>query len=204
MEEKSNNIRRIPVGEFLKLRKISFLVYMYLQQISYWNSEQQEDHRYIPVESCNKSKTARETGLSRPTVIKVMDELLKEGLVEYKKVNDNYYYILPNIGDYYVLCGFTIGQLRAMFNHLSEPLIRVILFHKSFAIYAKRKGEEEYHVPISYILESIGYSTKSKQVVIECNEVLEGMGVLNIRKVQKFDDEGSAYYTNMYKWTGAL
>lgn len=200
--EKCTTRRRIPIGKFLKLKKINFLVYTYLQQISHWNSTLQENHRYIPFSEINKSKLARELDMSWNTVTKALSNLMKEGLLEIKKTSSATYYILPNVGDYYVLYDYTIRELRAMFKHFSDALIRTLLFHKSYSITAKKNGQQEYSVPLPVILETIGYSPTSKDTIIDCNEALKGVGILQIRKEVYYDDDGRQCMRNYYTYTG--
>ena len=49
----SYNNRRMPTGEYLKMKKVNYIIYAKLQQISLRNPEEQ--HRYVPVSLINKT-----------------------------------------------------------------------------------------------------------------------------------------------------
>lgn len=200
---KTNGLRRVPVGNFLKLKKISFILYVYLQQISYWDKDSNEEHRYIPFTKINKTKITKELSMGRKTLNDNLQYLIDVGLLNIETAKDGCkYYILPNVGDYYVLCDFTIQGLKTLFMHLSEPLLRVFLFHKSYSIYARKNNMKEYSVPITKILECIGYSQNNKKLVIDCNMALQEVGVLDIRKESYFDDDGNVFNRNYYTYKG--
>lgn len=193
--------RRIPMGEFLKLKKQSFLLYAELQQISYWND--QEDHRYLRYYELDKTNTAKKLGMSRPTLdskLKLLEECNMINITT--SSDDTKYIILPNIGDYYVLVDFSIKFMKALMAEKNELLLRVMLFHKSYSEYIKRSsGDKTYSVTLDYIADCVGWSKTHLQNIINTNSILEGFDVIKIEKsYEKSMKNGKLIERNVYTY----
>lgn len=66
------------------LKKITakqWQVYYYLLSISFYNSIAKEDHRYVYKTDFNVSAASKFLGISRPTVYKALENLMRAGLV---------------------------------------------------------------------------------------------------------------------------
>lgn len=171
--------RRVPVGEYLKLKKNSLLLYIYLQKISTWNDG--EKHRYIRECELNKTKMAKELKMTTRSVYDKLKRMEEIGLITYwYKKNGNKedkYIILPQVGDYYTLVDVSLKFVKSILRRCDECLLRVFLFHKSYG----RNGQE-YYPTLQYIAESVGYSPTNLQRIIDCNNILEGFEIIKIRK----------------------
>lgn len=190
-DESNEGLRRIPVGEFLKLKKDSFLLYMALQQMSY--REQGEKERYVLEKSLNFSALRRITGIKHGATMKQKFEQLQiDGFIT--KTVDNQgvtRYILPLVSDYYVLIDMKIRCIKAVMELCDENLVRVMLFHKSYSESMKRKGQKEYSVTRKVICEAIGLSSKASKnldIITKCNDALEGLGTINTRRAWEMKD----------------
>ena len=198
-DESNEGLRRIPVGEFLKLKKDSFLLYMALQQMSY--REQGEKERYVLEKSLNFSALRRITGIKHGTTMKQKFEQLQiDGFVRKGEQYGEVCYFLPLVSDYYVLIDMKIREIKAILDLCDESLVRVMLFHKSYSETMKRKGQKEYSVTLEYIADCIGLSSKSRnniEKIIKCNDALSGFKMLNIEKRWEMKD-GSTQVRNYY------
>lgn len=199
--EAQDNLRYVPVGEFLKLKKDSFLLYCVLQQDSYRNPYEQ--HRFFYQEDINYAYLRRKTGIKDLRTIKnKFEQLLVDGFIV-KKVgkDEKVFYVLPCVSDYYVLVNFKIREIKAIMKLCDENLLRVYLFHKSYSLSYKNR---EYRVTRDYICRCIGLSDKSSnnlRLVTDCHDALCGFGILKITK--KWEQEnGKRICRNFYKYTG--
>lgn len=204
--KQQKDLRRIPVGEYLKLKKESFLLYCYLQQISYFDQILDGDsgHRYLYINSLNYSEMKRKTGIKEyRTLYKKLDSLEKSGFIEKKTTTKGEeVYILPCVGDYYILIDFKIEYMKSIMKLCDEKLLRVMLFHKSYSKAIKTKtGSNTYKVTREYIAECIGlkpYPT-NLQIITDCNNCLAGFQVLKIQKRwEKSDKTNSTVERNYY------
>ena len=205
--EQTKNLRRIPVGEYLKLKKESFLLYCYLQQISYFDKvlDSHSKHRYIYLNSINYSQMKRKTGIKEyRTLYKKLESLERSGFIEKKTTTKgDEVYILPCVGDYYTLIYFKIEYMKSIMKMCDEKLLRVMLFHKSYSKSMKdRKGIKTYKVTREYIAECIGLKPYpvNLQIITDCNNCLAGFKVLKIDKRWEKSENGSGtvernYYT---------
>lgn len=188
--------RRVPVGEYLKLKKNSLLLYIYLQKISKWN--QQEIHRYIKESELDKTKISKNLRMSLASVYRKLDNLEKIGLIFYiekenKKGKKEKYLVLPQVGDYYTLVDVNLKFVKSVLALCDEVLLRVFLFHKTMGA-----NGEEYYPSLEYIAKSIGYSPTHLQKIIDANNVLEGFEIIKIRKETYRSEQGITqknYYT---------
>lgn len=181
-------LRRIPMGEYLKLKKNAIRVYAILQRMSYWNPNGNEDHRYIPMWQFTQSYVASELNLTRNTIGTKLKELKEVGLIKYI-TNDlgEMYMILPNVGDYYVLVDLEDKDVKDILVNYDSCLLRTYLFHKSFSVYANKKGDSSYTVTLEYIAETIGFSTTNLGKITDANRELEKRGIITIEKSYKKD-----------------
>ena len=200
------NLRRIPVGEYLKLKKESFLLYCYLQQISYFDQILDSDtgHRYIYVDSLNYSEIKRKTGIKEyRTLYKKINSLQSSGFIELKTTKEGkQVYILPCVGDYYTLIDFKIEYMKSIMKMCDENLLRVMLFHKSYSKFLKdRKGICTYKVNREYIAQCIGLKPYpiNLQIITDCNNCLAGFKVIKIEKRwEKSEKTGNTVERNYY------
>lgn len=196
--------RRVPVGEFLKLKKVSFLLYVTLQHMSSWDGI--DEHRYIPMYKIKKRKLAKQLDISRTTLDAKFNELEKYGMINYYTTKDGAEYIkLPKVGDYYVIINWKLKFYEAIMRLCDETLLRVLLFHYSYNITTNGKKplsqRKPYTVTLDYIAESIGASKTNLQKIIDCNEVLSGLEVIRIDKETKIDTQTGAIKTiNIYTY----
>lgn len=179
-------LRRIPVGEFLKLKKNALRVYAELQRLSYWNRS--EEHRYIPMWQISNTEIAKTLNMSRTTVISKLKELDKAKLIKYIASElDEKYIILPRVGDYYVLVDLQDEVVLDILNNQDSCMFKTYLFHKSFHTYAKSKGNSNYTVTLEYIAETIGTSPTNLDKIIRCNKWLSDRCVISITKTYNKD-----------------
>lgn len=192
--------RRFPMGEFLKLKKQSFLLYAELQQISKWTEG--EDHRYLKYYEINKTKMSKKLGMSKNTLDSKLKLLEESGMITIEEMNDIKYILLPNVGDYYVLVDLNIRFMKALLDEKNELLLRVMLFHKSYSEYVKRsKNESSYQVTLDYIADCVGWSKTHLQNIINMNTILEGFDVIKIDKsYEKSMKTGKVIERNVYTY----
>lgn len=185
--------RRIPIGDYLKLKKSSLLLYIHLQQISKWTKG--EHHRYIFKEEFSVSNASRTTGLSRNTINAKLKVLNEVGMIKYWSNDSGVEYILlPDIGDYYVLVDTSLKFVRAILELCDEVLLRVYLFHKSHG-----RTQHTYSYTLDKIAEEIGYCANNRDRISKANAVLEGFNVIKITKKQLITKTGKTYI-NQYTY----
>lgn len=199
--EQQDDLRYVPVGEFLKLKKDSFLLYCVLQQDSYRSPH--ERHRFFYQEDVNYAYLRRKTGIKKyETIVRKFNQLLIDGFIVKKTNQDGkVFYILPCVSDYYVLINFKIQEIKAIMKLCDENLLRVYLFHKSYSLSYPNK---EYCVTRDYICRCIGLSDKANknlQLITDCHDALCGFGILRI--VKKWQQKnGHKVCNNYYKYIG--
>lgn len=191
MEKITKNLRRIPTGKLLKLKGISFKVYIKLQAISLRNPNGGDKHRYIPINWINKTTLAKELGVTRPTIVNKFKELEKNKLIRFKKINEKEYLILPDKGDFYVLLDLDLIEL--LLSNCTDHFIKVYLIHKA---YCNKYGE--HYLKLEQIAKEIGVSTTHLQKIIDANVLLQQLGVLEITKEWKYEN-GQTREKNKYK-----
>lgn len=173
-------LRRVPVGDYLKLKKSSLLLYIYLQQISQWTEG--ESHRYILKDDLNIAEVQRATGLSRPTITAKLKVLAEVGMINYwTKTSSTYgntdYILLPKVGDYYVLVDTSLRFVRGILELCDEVLLRIYLFHKS-----KSRANKKYSYTLTQISEEIGFCKNNESRISKANDILEGFDIIKQRK----------------------
>lgn len=196
-----DNLRYVPVGEFLKLKKDSFLLYCVLQQDSYRNPH--EKHRFFYEEDINYAYLRRKTGIRDLRTIKNKFNQLQVDKFIVKKIGQDgkVFYILPCVSDYYVLVNFKIREIKAIMKLCDENLLRVYLFHKSYSLSYPNK---EYRVTRDYICRCIGLSDKCSNnlhLITDCHDALCGFGILKVFKKWE-EQDGHRVCCNYYKYTG--
>ena len=199
-DEDCYGTRRVPIGDYLKLKKNSLLLYIYLQKMSKWN--QSEIHRYIKLKELDKPKIAKDLKMGLTSIYRKLDSLEKLGLVFYldktnKKGEIEKYLILPQVGDYYTLVDVKLSFVKAILRQCNETLLRVFLFHKSNGMYG-----DEYYPTLEYIAKCIGASPTHLQKIIDCNSILEGFEVIRIRK-EYYKGENGLTQKNYYTYLKA-
>lgn len=79
-----------------KLTAKQWIVYYYLMSICNWNGKDRENHYFIYRKDLNITQAAKLLGLSRPTIYKTIEKLVKDNIVNDK--NKEYYLIkIPQI-----------------------------------------------------------------------------------------------------------
>lgn len=200
-QDKDQGMRRVPVGEFLKLKKDSFLLYCALQKISF--REEGDKERYIKEIDLNFAQLKSLSGIKDYRTMKnKLKQLEIDGFIN-QEINNSgeIIYKLPLVGDFYVLLDLEMRHIKAILELCDESLLRVMLFHKSYAETMKRKGHKgAYTVTLPYIADCIGLSSKSRaniEKIIKCNNALEGFGTIKIEKRWE-KKEGSTVERNYY------
>lgn len=196
--------RRVPVGEFLKLKKVSFLLYITLQHESSWSPT--EEHRYVDTSKIKKERLAKQLQISRPTLNTYFKELESNGLIEYYTSKDGLkYIILPKVGDYYVIINWKLSFYRAILRRCDETLLRVLLFHHSYntSVNGRKPPSQRksYTITLEYIARCIGASENHLQNIIDCNKILEGLDIIRINKDMVINPkDGSVKTINYYTY----
>lgn len=190
--EKVKNLRRIPTGEVLKSKEVSFKLYLKLQHISKKNfKDNLNKHRYVPFNLVNKTYLAKELEMSRQTIITKFKGLEKSKLIKSIYTLGNDYYILPDKKKYYVL--LDIDCIQLLLSNCDEYCIRIFLLHKS---YTNKYGE--YYLTLEQIAEQVGLSKTHLQKIIDSNSRLENLGVLQIDRRTRHEN-GQPRQNNRYK-----
>lgn len=141
------NKRRVPADkEFMENKGVYDLLYGLIQIESNWND--QELHRFIYKNKIKKSKWAKLCGVSRPTLNKVIDNLVNNGYL----IDCGVYYQIPDKGEYYQL--IPIETLKFLVNTSSNNTIKVFVILASLY---KAYGNDAYFTQRS-LLKTIGYS----------------------------------------------
>lgn len=140
--------RRIPTGgEFMEDKAISDLLYAWLQCNSRWR--QGESHRYIDKKEVKMARLARGLGCDRRTIARQLNSLLEKGFL----VEENGFYLLPPVGDYYFLV--PAETLNYLLDTRSPNVIKVYCYLGNLYHYY---GKDAYFTQNS-LLEAIGYSS---------------------------------------------
>ena len=193
------NQRRIATGEYLKMKKLNYILYIKLQQISCWN--QLENHRYIDwrvinkTELCKDLKTQPKYLYSRLKQLEQYKELIevvrdKEGNIKWIK--------LFNESDYCVFLNLDLDMFKRMMRFTKDICWRVYLCHKAEYNRVKYKyGKDYYYLTLEEIAERSGYSKTNLGIIQECNEFL--MKDMKLITYTKEVISGTRRVTNKYK-----
>lgn len=191
------NKRHMPGGKYLKMRKINYILYAKLQQLS--NRNEGEQHRYVNVKSINKTQIAKEIKSKPATIRKQLKELEELGLIKYVDSGEKQYYKLLISEDYYCLVDLDLKFFKLMLKFTTDVLWRVYLVHKSEAARVKRKyGKDEYYITRHEIAQRIGYSTNNLQIITDANEFLREINCITYTK-EWIHENGSTKEVNKYK-----
>lgn len=191
------NKRHMPGGKYLKMRKINYILYAKLQQMSFRNENEQ--HRYVPEEIINKTHLSKEIKSKPATIRKHLKELEEQNLIKYVKTEDKSYYKLLVVDDYYELVDLDLKFFKLMLKFTTDVLWRVYLVHKGESRRVKYKyDKDEYYITRDEIAERIGYSKKHLMKITEANEFLKEIGCISYVKEHKYEN-GSTKEVNKYK-----
>lgn len=193
----SYNNRRMPTGEYLKMKKVNYIIYAKLQQISLRNPEEQ--HRYVPVSLINKTQLAKEIK-SKPNTIRLkLQQLEKVGLIKLVKCESGDYYKLLNDSDYYELIDLDLKFFKLMLKFTSDLVWRVYLVHKGESRRVKeRYGKDTYFVTRDEIARRVGYSVTNLQTITDVNEFLKEINCIEYHS-KYIHENGSTKEVNEYK-----
>lgn len=189
---KVKNLRRIPTGEVLESKEISFKLYIKLQHISKRNPEDTvNEHRFVPCNLFNKSNLAKELKVTRQTIIKKFKGLEKCKLIKNITTHASEYLILPNKGEHYVLLNDECIEL--LLGSCDEYCIRIFLLHKA---YTNKYGK--HYLTLTKIAKEVGLSKTHLQKIIDANRILQSLGMLEINKEWEYKN-GKTKENNCYK-----
>lgn len=198
MSKKEGNLRILATGDTLKIKKVNYILYVKLQQSSYWNK--QDKHRYINWEMINKSEFCRELNIQRRYLNPRLVELEKAGLIKIWWENKDsgfikYIYLLSNF-DYYVLVDLNLDFFKRMLKFTKDICWRVYLCHLAERNRVKNKyNKDTYFITCEEIAERVGYSKTNRMIIQECNEFLKDIGCITYDKVKI---EGTRKVANRY------
>lgn len=196
---KNYNRRRVAVGGYLKMKRLNYILYIKLQQISYRNPD--ESHRYINWELVNKTELCKEL----KTQPKYLYSRLKK-LEEYTELinitrdeDGNIKFIkLLNESDYYVLLDLDTQMFNRMMLFTKDICWRVYLCHRAESARIKQKyGKDEYYITQEEIADRIGYSKTNRLIIQECNEFL--MKEMSLITYSREKIPGTIKTVNKYK-----
>lgn len=169
-----NNSIIVPIDKNIMLIKNSLKIYIYLKNMGEF---MENGDRLLKENSINKTKMAKDLGISLRSIYDKLFCLEKSGYIQYNLINGSKYISFPNIAERFVILNTSYSYVKNIISLNNESLLRVFLFHKSMG----RSGEE-YYPTLQYIAESTGYSPTHLQRIIDCNAILEGFDVIRIRK----------------------
>lgn len=177
--------RYIPTDSIVFANKnLDMKVYSSLQEKSNWSTG--ENHRYIDISKIKMKPWADELScgsdkITRQTLKKRLDYLIKAKVVKRKKINDVEYYILPQ--DFKFCIYIDNKLLRFMTNTLNSNTIKVYLIYRSYTnTYGCCKLTQE------KILEKIGLCSKSnrnKVMISDINTLLRKLDLIYVYKDYK-------------------
>lgn len=179
MEEIKENLRIFGAGETLKLRKVNYILYARLQQISYRNPE--ESHRYINWVMLNKTEFCKSMKLPRKYLNPRLKELEKANLINIVWENEEQghinYIVLNSEFDYYALIDLDLKFFRLMLEFTTDICWRVYICHLCESRRVRDKfGKREYYITREEIAERIGYSKDNLEKITRCNQFLKDIG----------------------------
>lgn len=176
--------RYIPLDN-LKKKKMSYLVYGYLQFNSYRNPDGR--NRYIYKDSVKNNAIAKETGLGVNTVPKKIKELIDDGLIVLKTLDngDEIYYLPTEVSKKYLLLDLDYQELRGLLTCVRENVLRFYLFLKDRSEYLRKQGKKNNLMEIEqgFICEQIGLSKSSRKLISEYADCLKRYGLIDYKMV---------------------
>lgn len=162
---------------FEKITSKQWQVYYYLLSISYYNSQEVEDHRYVYKNNFNVSAAARFLGISRPTIYRAIEALETYNLVRESKMKNAYYIYsrgfveinkdtLSGLIQYSKICPKNID------------LLRVYLILKKLDLLAENKQERCFTK--RNLIKLLGHDTTTQQNYLDVLEYLALLRYLNL------------------------
>jgi len=164
-QTKVEGYRYVPIENFLKSKKMSYILYIYLQKISFRIEGNTE--RYILKNNLNYKKIAEELNMDRRTVSKYIKNFIELGLIKIEKdfmEQEFLVLVILNKIDYILINTYTLNY----FSNLKEYIIRTFLFHKYCQMHYNN-----YYCTLNQIAKQIGYSSTNLNKIIEANNYLE-------------------------------
>lgn len=208
----NKGLRRIPIGEkenlFKYLTQFSaneLKLYLVLQEVSNWNSEEKEEHRYVDYTDYPLKNLYKKAEMSEKTGIKCLKALEKAGwieLVQYETLFEGKRKLikLPNtIGSIFVKCNLNLDLYRILKGACKPVAVKVYLYH-CFLGSKHAKDDYTYKESLKNIARAIGTSPTNLKPIIDSNDLLKTIGVIEINKVWTNIENSNAHCENVYRF----
>lgn len=208
--------RIMPTGDILKLKKVDYQVYAWLQSNCLWGSqfanEKKDKHdewAYIYKSTCSSRYIAQFLkGCSFNTVARALKSLEELGLIisSYDNKGDEVY-ILPkpenikaNNGNYYVLIPAPL--LRFLSNATNKDTIKFYCAVRSYTENEYRKTGQHgwWYENLQMMAWTIGLGTgkNAEQKIVDIITLLEELDLITVERRKLTNEEGKLICSNKY------
>lgn len=179
--EENKNKRYFPLDK-LYLKKMEYCIYGALQYYSERNCTEIE--RYVYKRKISFSKLEKELGITRKTISKRIKDMIEEGLIDFKILNNGEsVYYLPCKDTKYLLLNLDFKDIKKLVFGTNDNVFRVYLLLKHRAEYLKSIGKKAINMEIdqTFICQQIGLSKNSRRLILTYIETLKDLGFLSIK-----------------------
>lgn len=179
--------------ELTKNKKFSYLVYGYLQQMSYSDKESRREYRKVYTDEFSIRKCCKALKMGDQKVQKHLAFLRENGFLSTDTYQDPYgtYYKLPVLEcSIYTKLDFEKKCISQLFNALNEDAIKVFLTYKAYC-----DAYDACYLTIEQICDHIGLSHQgySYKKIKDINATLVQIGLIRYFKIPKENGEGYSH-----------